>query len=235
MVAPPLDVLVVEDDPSLREVLALHLAAEGFRVRSVDRGDLALERCAERIPDVVVLDLSLPGRSGLEVCACLRGRYDPSPGVVMVTARASEVDVILGFEVGADDYVVKPCRLREVVARVKALARRVRPSAKAAEVVERGALRIEVEAMRVTVAGAVVKLTPTEHALLLRLAREPDKVHARAALLAEVWDSSHEGYARNVDCHVARVRKKLEAAGLSPMPIATVHGVGYRFLPAEAP
>ncbi|MGH7297421.1 MAG: response regulator transcription factor, partial [Polyangiaceae bacterium] len=121
-----LDVMVVEDDPVLREILALHLSAQGHRVRSAAAGEDALEECARAVPDVVVLDLSLPGRSGLEVCTALRERYQPSPGILIVTARASEADVMLGFDSGADDYVIKPCRPREVVARVAALARRLK-------------------------------------------------------------------------------------------------------------
>jgi DNA-binding response OmpR family regulator len=236
MRAPPLEVLVVEDDASLREVLVLHLGAEGFAVRATGRGDEALRLCAERAPDVVVLDLSLPGRPGLDICGRLRAELRPSPGVIMVTARAAEVDVMLGFSVGADDYVVKPCRPREIVARVQAVARRVRPPpGPTGEVVERGPLRIDVDARRVTVGDAPVELTATEHSLLLELARAPDRVHTRPALLASVWETAHGGYARNVDCHVARVRRKLEAAGLPGSTITTVHRAGYRFVSPDAP
>lgn len=232
-----LAVLLVEDDVALRDVLTLHLAAQpGWSVRAVGDGDAALAACAEALPDVVVLDVMLPKRSGLEVCAALRALYHPSPGVVMVTARAEEVDVIVGFEVGADDYVIKPCRPREIVARIRALARRVQtpstPPPPAATPIARGALAIELEPRRATVAGTPVKLTPTEHALLVELAGTPDVVHSRAQLLERVFDTTHDGYARNVDCHVARLRRKLELAGLEPAPIETVVGVGYRFVTA---
>src|SRR5262245_33004626 len=120
-----MDVLIVEDDPALCDVMAVHLAAEGWGLRRVAGGDVALAAGAERLPDLVVLDVMLPKRSGLEVCAALRALYHPSPGVVMVTARDTELDVILGFEVGADDYVLKPFRPRELVARARALHRRL--------------------------------------------------------------------------------------------------------------
>lgn len=244
---PPLDLLVVEDDPVLREVLELHLRAESWTVRGAADGLAALERCQERRPDIAILDVNLPGRSGIEVCATLRAAYHPSPGVIFVTARGGEMDVILGLEVGADDYVVKPCRPREVVARVRSLARRLRrpqapPSPEAAPTpalaprldeapLQLGRLHIDVVARRVQVGRAPVRLTPTEFALLHHLARAPDRVFTRAQLLSAVWETDNEGYQRNVDCHVTRLRKKLESAGLAPPPIETIHGVGYRYLP----
>jgi DNA-binding response OmpR family regulator len=230
-------VLIVEDDAALGDVTALHLAAEGWSLRRVGDGEAALAACVDRLPDLVVLDVMLPGRSGLEVCAALRALYHPSPGVVMVTARDTELDVILGFEVGADDYVLKPFRPRELVARVRAVLRRLGSTAPAqtpgpvrpTTTLAHGALRIEVEARRVTVGGLVLKLTPTEFELLLFLARTPARAWSRKQLLEEVFDSTHEGYARNVDSHVMRLRKKIEMAGLSPAPIRTVQGTGYSF------
>jgi DNA-binding response OmpR family regulator len=226
----PLDVMVVEDDPVLREILSLHLTAQGHRVRSAVSGEDALADCARSVPDVVVLDLSLPGKSGLEVCTALRARYQPSPGVVIVTARASEADVMLGFDSGADDYVVKPCRPREIVARVAALARRIKPEPGTREILRSGALTIDVAAMRVVAGARALELTPTEFALLVTLVRAPGTVHSRKALLATVWSSSHEGYARNVDCHVVRLRRKLDGAGVDAQTaIETIHGTGYRW------
>jgi DNA-binding response OmpR family regulator len=235
----PRDVLIVEDDPALGDVMATHLAAEGWRVRRVMDGDAALAACAEQLPDLVVLDVMLPRRSGLEVCAVLRALYHPSPGVVMVTARDAEIDVILGFEVGADDYVLKPFRPRELIARVRALIRRlghvvssppVADSARTADTaVVHGSLRIDVEARRVTVGDVILKLTPTEFELLLLLARAPRRAWSRKDLLEAVFDSTNEGYSRNVDSHVMRLRKKLEIAGLNPAPIRTVQGTGYGF------
>jgi DNA-binding response OmpR family regulator len=234
-----MDVLIVEDDAALGDVLAVHLAAEGWRLRQVADGEAALAACAERVPDLVVLDVMLPKRSGLEVCAALRALYHPSPGVVMVTARDTELDVILGFEVGADDYVLKPFRPRELVARARALQRRLGravaadPAAAAprlpCSVIAHGDLRIDAEARRATVGELVLRLTPTEFELLLLLARTPHRAWSRSELLEKVFDSTHEGYARNVDSHVMRLRKKIELAGLRPAPIRTVQGTGYRF------
>jgi DNA-binding response OmpR family regulator len=234
-----MDVLIVEDDPALGDVVAVHLAAEGWRLRRVDDGEAALAACAERLPDLVVLDVMLPRRSGLEVCAALRALYHPSPGVVMVTARDTELDVILGFEVGADDYVLKPFRPRELVARVRALNRRLGraappapaqdPAPAAGTVVTHGELRVDPDARRATVGDHVLRLTPTEFELLLLLARTPRRAWSRKELLEKVFDSTHEGYSRNVDSHVMRLRKKIEMAGMRPAPIRTVQGTGYCF------
>lgn len=255
MNTPSLDVLVVEDDPALRQVLDLHLRAEGFAVRSCGDGAEALARCQERRPDVVVLDVMLPSLSGIQVCASLRAHDPLRPAVLFVTARSSEVDVVLGLEVGGDDYVIKPCRPREIIARVRALARRLslqppaspppaRPASPAADLVSsavtatvaatisRGRLQIHPGSRRVQVDGGEVRLTPMEFSLLLHLAQAPDQVFTRAQLLESLWESMNEGYQRNVDCHITRLRRKLEAAGLVPVPIETVHGIGYRFLPS---
>lgn len=226
-------ILVVEDDAALRDVLVMTLSDEGFEVREVGDGEAALAACAAELPDVVVLDVMLPLRSGIEVCALLRRTYDPSPGVVMVSARGAELDVVLGLEVGADDYVLKPCRPRELVARVQAVARRLGPPRGATrsareDVITRGDLRIDELERRVRVRDAVLVLTPSEFQLLAFLARHPGRVFTRLSLLEQVFDTSVEAYSRNVDSHVARIRKKIEQAGMSP-PIRTVHGVGYAF------
>jgi DNA-binding response OmpR family regulator len=223
------DVLVVEDDAALREVLRIHLAADGFTVRAAPDGETALAMCDERCPAVAVLDVMLPGRSGLEVCVALRRRFDPSPGVLVLTARGDEADVLLGFDLGADDYVLKPCRPREVVARVRALLRRASPRPEQDEVIARGPLRI-VPAEHAAFAGdRRIRLTATELALLALVARHPERTFSRVELLETVWQTKHSGYARNVDCHVARLRRKLDAEGLGPLVIETVHGLGYRF------
>jgi DNA-binding response OmpR family regulator len=249
---PILEVLVVEDDEPLRAVLVHHLSALGWRVRGVGDGPAALDACAQRQPDVVVLDVMLPGASGIEVCTQLRALYDPSPGVLMLTARDAEADVILGFDSGADDYVVKPCRPKEVIARLRALGRRVRHPSRAPEPpvpdagapvpsspdkapLVHGALKIDEGKRRVTVGANALRLTPTEFELLHHMARVPERAFSRMDLLQEVWGSSHAGYARNVDCHVTRLRRKIEAAGLVPAPIETVHGMGYRFVTPGSP
>jgi DNA-binding response OmpR family regulator len=243
-----LDVLIVEDDALQRESLARHLGAQDWTIRTASDGIDALVQCEQRRPDIVVLDIRLPGRSGIEVCAALRANYQDSLGVVMVTGCDSELDVVMGFEVGADDYIIKPFRLREIIARVKALGRRLKkdmaPNQKPqpwvpetpGEIMVRGPMRVEIETRRVTVNGKIVKLTGTEFALLVFMARWPDRIFSRLQLLEHVWDSNYEGYQRNVDCHVTRVRKKLEAAGyVNPSPIESIYGVGYRFVVPDPP
>jgi DNA-binding response OmpR family regulator len=223
------DILVVEDDAALREVLRIHLTGDGLEVRAAADGEAALALCEERCPAVAVLDVMLPGRSGLEVCAALRQRFDPSPGVLVLTARGAEADVLLGFDLGADDYVLKPCRPREVVARVRALLRRLDARPDPDEIIARGALRIVPAERAALVHGRALRLTATELSLLTLLARHPARVFSRAELLESVWRTKHAGYARNVDCHVARLRRKLEAAGLGGAALETVQGAGYRF------
>jgi DNA-binding response OmpR family regulator len=223
-------ILLVEDDRALREVTAMHLQGAGYVVEAVGDGNLALEACALARPDAVVLDLMLPGRSGLEVCRELRARYTPSPGVVMVTAKGSEADMVIGLDAGADDYVVKPFAPPILLARLAALCRRLgaRAASTSGEVVTWGDISIDLGARQARVRGHALALTPTELALLARLCAHPGRVLTRKQLLEEVFGSNHEGYARNVDCHVTRLRRKLEAVGLTPTPIHSVHGAGYR-------
>ncbi len=227
----PIDVLLVEDDPGLSDVLAMHLVDGGFTVRTAADGEAALARCAEARPDLVLLDVMLPKKSGIEVCVALRRMYGALPGVVMLTALGSEADAVCGLDAGADDYVVKPVRPRELLARVRSLLRRMATPPSAAREIVHGALRIDVEARTAHVGDHGLRLTATEWELLHCLAAEPRRVRARAELLEKVFDTSHAGYARNVDCHVTRLRRKLEGAGLCSSPIETVHGVGYRFVP----
>lgn len=218
-------VLLVEDDVALREVTALHLRGGGYRVEAVASGDEALDACSRARPDIVVLDLMLPGRDGLDVCRTLRSLYSPSPGVIMVTARGAEADMVVGFDAGADDYVVKPFAPSVLLARVAALARRLRGT----EPVARFRTLTVDERKHIAVAnGSVLSLTPTELALLARLCREPGRVITRKQLLSDVFGTQNESYSRNVDCHVTRLRRKLERAGLDPAPIHAVPGTGYR-------
>lgn len=224
----PLSVLLVEDDQPLAHALSLNLAAEGWQVRTAHSRASALEALRASPPDVVLLDRMLPDGDGLELCVALR-EARPIPGVIVLTARASEADVVLGLDQGADDYVVKPCRPRELVARVRAVLRRKAPASGPEDLLLRGRLRIDPARRQAWVGESELLLTPTEHELLVVLAREPGKVHARLDLLSAVFDSTHPGYARNVDCHVARLRRKLTAAGLEPNPIKTLHRMGYRF------
>lgn len=221
-------ILVVEDDLALREITVLHLAGAGYVVDAVGDGEAALAACAAALPDAVVLDLMLPRRSGLEVCRELRARYTPSPGVVMVTARGSDADMVIGLDAGADDYVVKPFAPPVLLARLAALCRRLPRAAPAAQVVAWGGISVDLTAHEVEVHGRPLALTPTELSVLALLCARPNQLVTRKQLLDEVFDTQHEGYARNVDCHIARLRRKLEGCGLDPAPIHTVFGAGYR-------
>ena len=218
-------VLLVEDDRALREVTAHNLVDAGYEVEAVGDGEAALAAFEQRRAVVVVLDLMLPGRSGLEVCRELRTRYTATPGVVMITARGSEADMVTGLDAGADDYVVKPFAPRVLIARIAALVRRLGGSP---PVRRWGDIEVDGDARRAVVGGAPLPLTPTELALLGVLVAAPGRVFTRRELLELVFSTSHDGYARNVDCHVTRLRRKLEAAGLSPAPIHGVRGAGYR-------
>lgn len=224
----PLRVMVVEDDAVLCELLALHLSGEGYDVKTVGDGVAALALARSERFDVVVLDLMLPGKSGIEVCTELRA-MSYGAGVVMVTARGSEADVVLGLDSGADDYVVKPVRPREIIARVRAIARRVPRTEGAASVIALGALQIDVAARRVAVGGAEVVVTTKEFDLLHLLAANVERVFTRVDILERIWETKHAGYIRNVDSHMMRLRRKLDAAGFDSSCIETVHGTGYRF------
>jgi DNA-binding response OmpR family regulator len=225
-------VLLVEDDDALREVTAGHLARAGYIVEAVADGEAALEAARRERPAVVVLDLMLPKLPGLDVCRALRAQFDPSPGVVMVTARGSEADMVIGLDAGADDYVVKPFAPPILLARLAALVRRLRETQPTRTTSSSNTgwndIVIDPQARRATARGKPLTLTPTELAVLARFCAEPGVVLSRKQLLEEVFGTTHDGYARNVDCHITRLRRKLEAAGLEPAPIHTVHGAGYR-------
>ena len=214
-------VLVVEDEPTIAASVAARLRAEGFRVDVAHDGPSAVARAAQDEPDVVVLDVMLPGFDGLEVCRRLHARR-PVP-VLMLSARDAETDVLVGLGVGADDYLTKPFSPRELVARVHALLRRVERAAAAVDQrLVLGELEIDPAQRRVTRSGVPAHLTPTEFDLLLHLAGQPRTVLAREALLAQVWGWSHASGTRTVDSHVKALRRKLGAD-----LIRTVHGVGY--------
>ena len=221
-------VLVVEDDRTINDALAQRLRGEGYAVVQAFDGPSAVDLAASELPDVVLLDVMLPGLDGHEVCRRIQA-VRPVP-VLMLTARDEEADVLIGLGVGADDYLTKPFRMREVVARVAALLRRVERAAelavRAPEALTVGDLVVAPGSRRVHVSGEAVHLTPTEFDLLLCLAREPDRVLSRERLLAEVWGWG-DGYVtgsatRTVDSHVKALRAKVGAER-----IRTVHGVGY--------
>ncbi len=217
--------LVVEDEPTINEALTDRLVAEGFTVRQAWDGPGAVAAFEEHRPDLVVLDVMLPGFDGLEVCRRIQAQR-PVP-VLMVTARDEETDVLVGLGVGADDYVTKPFRMREVVARVRALLRRVDRAAELADavvpgVLTLGGLRLDLAARRVTLGEAEIHLTPTEFDLLAALAARPGEVLRREDLLRDVWGWSDAYGTRTLDSHVKAVRAKIGADR-----VRTVHGVGY--------
>jgi DNA-binding response OmpR family regulator len=218
-------VLVVEDEPAIADLLVLHLEHAGFRARVERDGDAALEAVTRHTPDLVLLDIGLPGRDGIEVCRVLRSRGDWTP-VVFLTARDDHVDRIVGLELGADDYVTKPFSPREVIARVTAVLRRSDgPGAGPGpgEVVRAGAVVCLLDERRVLVDGADVPLTATEFDLLTHLLAAPGRVFSRTQLLRDVWGHQHVSGERTVDVHVAQVRGKLGGHDV----IRTVRGVGY--------
>jgi DNA-binding response OmpR family regulator len=222
-------VMVIEDEKEIRDLLKYNLERAGFRVAAFADGETGLEQLFASRPDLVVLDLMLPGRNGLEVLREVRG--EPATGdlpVLVLTARGAEMDKLLGFEHGADDYLAKPFSPRELVARVQALLRRSRPSG-VARALERGELRIDFDAREASVAGRRLPLTPREFDLLAFLARHPGRAVSRDELLRKVWGYDYLGETRTVDVHVRRLRMKLGEG--RPM-IETVTGAGYKFVAA---
>ena len=226
-------ILLVEDDPSIREVTALGLRAAGFTVATAADGVVGLERWRADRPDLVLLDVMLPRLDGLEVLRAIR--HDATTPVVMLTARADTIDVVVGLESGADDYVKKPFEMPELVARVRAaLRRRVASSAGSGdgahggEAVVLGPLRIDPAGRTASLDGREVALTRTEFDLLLELARQPGRVLAREALLDHVWGYDFLGDSRLVDVAIGRLRAKVEADPANPALIVTVRGAGYK-------
>jgi DNA-binding response OmpR family regulator len=227
---PAAHLLVVEDDAELRSLLTDRLRDEGYRVSTAASGPDALDAAQADTPDVVLLDVMLPGFDGLEVCRRLRALL-PTVYVMMLTAKASEVDRIVGLEVGADDYVTKPFSLQEVVARVRAALRRLDMAHHAPsgdQPIAIGELHLDPERREVAVGGEPVQLTVREFDLLHWLAAHPDKPFTRMQLLDKVWDLRYEGYERTVDSHVQRLRAKIEPDPGQPRYVKTVWGVGYK-------
>jgi len=221
-------ILVVEDEMKIARVVRDYLRQAGFEVLVAGDGDAAIASARGAKPDLVVLDLGLPRRDGLEVTRELR-RTSSVP-IVMLTARGDESDRIVGLELGADDYVVKPFSPKELVARVRAVLRRSGALRDDAPEIRRILdVEVDVPRMRVAVAGRPVELTPTEFQLLATLVREPGRVFTRAQLLDAVHGVAFESYERAIDAHVKNLRKKIEPAPGRPRYLLTVHGVGYRF------
>jgi DNA-binding response OmpR family regulator len=223
-------ILVVEDEPSIREVVALYLQRAGYRVNCVADGTQALEQLEGELPDLVILDLMLPGMDGFEITRYLRARGDTP--IIMLTARRDEVDRIAGLEMGADDYVVKPFSPQELVSRVRAVLRRASPaSLLEARAIEFEHLKINPSTREVRVHGSEVELTAREFDLLLMFARHPRQVFNRDQILDRVWGFAEYIDPSTVTVHVRRLREKIEADASNPEFIQTVWGVGYRFEP----
>ena len=217
-------VLVVDDDSSLAEMLSIVLRQEGFESRIVTRGDEALEAFRSFRPDLVLLDLMLPGKDGIDVCKEIRA--ESGVPIVMLTAKGDTIDVVLGLESGADDYVVKPFKPKELIARIRARVRHNEAPSSEALVV--GDLTIDVAGHAVSRAGKPVNLTPLEFDLLVCLARKPWQVFTREVLLEQVWGYRHSADTRLVNVHVQRLRSKVEHDPENPEIVLTVRGVGYK-------
>jgi DNA-binding response OmpR family regulator len=213
------DVLIVEDEDAIAEPLAEGLEREGFNVRRVATGEAALEA---PLPDLVLLDLRLPDIDGYDVCRGLRGRSNVP--IIVVTAKGEEADRVIGLELGADDYVVKPFGLRELIARMRAVLRRSRAGQTSGSAVRVGPLEVEPRSRIARIDGRPLALTPKEFDLLLLLVRDPGAVVTRQQILQEVWQTTWYGSSKTIDVHVAALRKKLGDPGW----IETVRGVGFR-------
>jgi two-component system, OmpR family, response regulator ResD len=220
-------VLVVDDEESVRDLISMYFGKEGFQVSLAKDGREALRLNGEQHPDLVILDLMLPGLDGREVCRQIRATSRVP--IIMLTARGEEIDRIVGLELGADDYVVKPFSPRELVARAKAVLRRGVTGPDEAEILTFPGLRIDRVQHRVEVDAEEVHLTPTEFRLLWCLASQPGRVFSRAELLDRIWGYDSESDARTVDVHVKRLRQKTRASQSRAFQISTVWGMGYKF------
>ena len=217
-------VLVVDDDSSLAEMLTIVLDSEGFEPRVCSTGEKAMGAVRDFRPDVVLLDLMLPGKDGIDVCREIRA--ESGVPIIMLTAKSDTIDIVVGLESGADDYVVKPFKPKELVARIRARVRRV--DEPAPEALQIGDLSIDVAGHTVKRGGAAIPLTPLEFDLLLCLARKPWQVFTREVLLEQVWGYRHAADTRLVNVHVQRLRSKVEVDAENPAIVLTVRGVGYK-------
>ena len=221
-------ILVVDDEPAIVDLARDYLEHAGFAVVTAADGPSALAMARSRRPDLVVLDLGLPGLDGLDVTRELR--RDTAVPIVMVTARDDELDKLLGLEIGADDYLTKPFSPRELVARVRAVLRRVdRPAPASTERIDAGDVVLDLPRMRTEVTGRTVDLTPTEFTLLATLAAQPGRIFTRSQLLDALHGVAFESYERAIDSHIKNLRRKLEPDPRQPRYVQTVYGVGYRF------
>lgn len=221
-------ILIVDDEEPIQELLRFNLENEGYSVLTAFDGPVALKMIEEKRPDLLVLDVMLPGMDGLEVCSQLRQnpKFRDLP-VIMLTAKGEEIDKVLGLELGADDYLTKPFSPRELLARIRARLRRIKPQTVENEII-RGDLRIDLNRFQVSVRGEEVELTPKEFELLRVLAAHPGKVYSRDELLERIWGYEYAGDTRTVDVHVRHLRQKVERDPSNPEYIETLRGIGYR-------
>ena len=235
---PPAHILVAEDQTDIRDLLVMNLRSAGYEVTAVGAGEQALARHAERASDLLILDLMMPRVDGLEVCKALRAKGSATP-ILMLTAKSTELDRVLGLELGADDYLTKPFSLAELLARVKALLRRAALLAaaqasaqaagqKGAGAIRNGELEILPAKRQVRRRGELVDFTALEFDLLLYFASHPGHVFSRSQLLNAVWGYTHDGYEHTVTTHINRLRAKLEADPMRPTLILTARGAGYK-------
>jgi DNA-binding response OmpR family regulator len=235
---PEISVLVVDDEPILRETIAFNLQREGYSVLLAEDGEEALETARAESPDLIILDIMLPKLDGLQVLRILR--EESTVPILLLSARGEEIDRVLGLELGADDYLAKPFAMRELIARARAMIRRIRmatdeaprgdaPAESTRSVITVGDLTIDPTARQVRAGGAVIDLKPKEFDLLLYLARHPGVVLSRDALLREVWGYAYPVDTRTIDVHIRGIRQKIEEGAGQPALIETVRGYGYRF------
>lgn len=220
-------VLIIEDEAELVKVLRSYLEQAGYAVLAAYRGDTGLSTWEHRRPDLVILDLNLPGMDGLDVAREIRRRSNTP--LILLTARVEEADRLIGLELGADDYVTKPFSPREVVARVRAVLRRAGAPPEAPAVLRIADLEIDLEAHTVSRGGSPIALTPTEFSLLATLAAQPGRAFSRLQLLEASQGAAYEGYERTIDAHIKNLRAKIEPDPKNPRYVETVFGIGYRF------
>ena len=220
-------ILVVDDEPKIVRLARDYLEQSSFRVLPIHDGQSALAAARQEKPDLIVLDLNLPGMDGIDVCRALR--RESSIPIIMLTARAEETDRLIGLEVGADDYIVKPFSPRELVARVRAVLRRTQGEVQTPGLIRVGVLEIDLNGHSVTRANEAIKLTRIEFALLATLAQHPGQTFSRGQLIQRLHGADDSGFDRSIDAHIKNLRRKLEDDPANPRYIQTVYGIGYKF------
>jgi DNA-binding response OmpR family regulator len=220
-------IFVVDDEPQIVKVLKAYLENAGFQVVTASDGKAALLTFQREKPDFMILDLNLPGMDGLDICRAVR--HESNIPILMLTARVEEADRLIGLELGADDYVVKPFSPREVVARVRTIFRRTNAEPTKPDIIQEGNLVIDLEQHTVNLAGKAIELTPTEFEILVTLAKQPKRVFSRLQIMEQAQGDAYEGYERTIDAHIKNIRVKLEPNPKKPIYIQTVFGLGYKF------